>query len=203
MVRSGSSTNERDRAGGPYRCLPASLAVVFLAFLVYAFPVKQPELMTTGEAAKVLGTSRQHVVDLCDRGELDCVRTPVHRRVLRRDVEALFGRTRMTREELRSLWLNRAVAARVARDPDRVLAHARRNLERLREVHARGAATHWLSRWSDVLAGGPDVVMETLTSTAPEAAELRQNSPFPGVLPESERRRVLLSFADYWKHARA
>ena len=162
------------------------------------------DLLTTGEAARLLGTSRQHVVDLCESGELDCLRTPVHRRLRRRDVEALVrGRKGMTREELRSLWLNRAVAARLARDPERVLKHARRNLERFAQVHAASTAEHWVKRWQDVLAMGPEVVMETLTSTSPDAAELRQNSPFPGVLPESERREVLDSFARYWKHAPA
>ncbi len=163
--------------------------------------VTDRDLVTTGEAARLLGTSRQHVVDLCDRATLECLRTPVHRRLRRRDVEALVrGHQRMTREELRSLWLNRAVAARLARDPEVVLAHARRNLERFTQVHAGSTAQHWIDRWRDVLTKGPEVVMETLTSTAPDAAELRQNSPFPGVLPEQERREVLDSFARYWKH---
>lgn len=161
------------------------------------------EILTTGEVATLLGTSRQHVVDLCDRGELECLRTPVHRRVRRRDVEAILRSQRMTREELRSLWLNRAVAARLARSPEPVLKRARRNLERFKGIHAGSTAMHWLARWEDLLAQGPEVVMETLTSTAPDAAELRQNSPFPGVLPESERRQVLDSFARYWKHASA
>lgn len=176
---------------------------MFLVFLSYAFAMSNREILTTGEAAALLGTSRQHVVDLCDRGQLDCVRTPVHRRVRRRDVEAILQRQRMTREELRSLWLNRAVAARLARDPEHVLKRAHQNLERLKEVHAGSTAMHWVERWEDVLAQGPEDVMVALTSTAPDAAELRQNSPFPGVLPESERRQVLDSFARYWKHASA
>ena len=162
------------------------------------------EHLTTGQAAQLLGTSRQHVVDLCNRGDLVCRTTPVHRRLLRRDVEA-FARRRsgMTREELRSLWLNRAVAARLARDPDRVLARARRNLDRFSLVHASSGTARWLKRWEAVLDEGPEAVMETLTSTAPDAAELRQNSPFPGVLPENERREVLESFAKYWSRAAA
>lgn len=109
----------------------------------------------------------------------------------------------MTREELRSLWLNRAVAARVARDPVRVLAHARKNLDRFSEVHAGSTTQHWLDRWRDVLDQGPEIVMEMLTSATPDAAELRQNSPFPGVLPERERRDVLDSFSRYWKRTEA
>jgi hypothetical protein len=157
------------------------------------------DLIATGEAARLLGSSRQHVVDLCERGELSCRRTPVHRRLLRGEVEAL-ARTRrgLTREEVRSLWLNRAVAAHLARDPERVLGRARKNLERFSEIHAGSSAEPWLKRWEMVLERGPEAVMEVLTSTAPDAAELRQNSPFPGVLAQKERRDVLESFARYW-----
>ena len=47
------------------------------------------DLLTTGEAAKLLNSSRQHVVDLCDRGELPFTTLGTHRRVQRRDVEAV------------------------------------------------------------------------------------------------------------------
>src|ERR1700687_4180619 len=159
---------------------------------------RTPGLITTGEAATMLGVSRQHVVDLCDRGQLGCERTPVHRRLRRNDVEALRRRSQLTREEMRSLWLNRAVAARVAHDPVGTMARARQNLDRFERIHEGTSVTTWLERWRRVLDDGPEAVMEVLTSTAPEAAELRQNSPFPGVLPEEERRSVLNSFSDYW-----
>ena len=164
---------------------------------------KTPELITTGEAARVLGVSRQHVVDLCDRGQLGCERTPVHRRLRRDDVEALRKRSQLTREEMRSLWLNRAVAAWVAQDPVGTLARARQNLDRFERIHEGTSVTTWLERWRRVLDAGPEAVMEVLTSTAPEASELRQNSPFPGVLPEKERRAVLDSFTEYWNRAAA
>jgi len=185
--------------------LPGALgrpaAVVFVVFsdTISFMKTNHGELITTGEAARLLGSSRQHVVDLCDRGQLDCRRTPVHRRVLRGDVEALVRTRRgLTREELRSLWLNRAVAARLARDPDRVLSRARKNLDRWSKIHSGNSAEHWLKQWEGVIAEGPETVMETLTSTSPHAAELRQNSPFPGVLTDKERQDVLESFARYW-----
>ncbi len=159
--------------------------------------------MTTGEAARLLGVSRQHVVDLCDRGRLPCERTPVHRRVRRDVVEAMRKRNELTREEMRSLWLNRAVAARIAMDPDAVLLHARQNLDRFERIHQGSSVARWLERWRRALDAGPERVMEVLTSTAPEAAELRQNSPFAGVLPEKERHRVLDSFASHWERAAA
>jgi excisionase family DNA binding protein len=157
------------------------------------------QLLTTGEAARIIGCTRQHVVDLCDRGSLNCERTPVHRRLDRSEVEEFVRRRKgLRREELRSLWINRAVAARIARDPERVLALARRNLERFDEIHAGSGVRHWLRRWRKLLSEGPENVMETLTSTSQDAAELRQNSPFPGVLSESERSRILRSFAKHY-----
>lgn len=159
-------------------------------------------LITTGDAARMLGVSRQHVVDLCDRGTLSCERTRVHRRLRRAEIEALRKRLgRLTREEVRSLWLNRAVAARVARDPGGVLMRAQENLDRFKRIHEGTSTSVWLERWRRVLDRGPEAVMQALTSTAPEAVELRQNSPFAGVLPEDERRAVLDSFVSYWSRS--
>src|SRR2546426_1213121 len=157
-------------------------------------------LLTTGQAAGLLGSSRQHVVDLCQRGQLDYQTTGAHRRVRRSDVEALARRRRgVTREEVRSLWLNRAVAAQLAQEPERVLALARENLARFQRIHAGRSAERWLKRWERILEQGPELAMETLTSTAPEASELRQNSPFPGALDNKQRHAVLDAFDRYWK----
>jgi excisionase family DNA binding protein len=162
------------------------------------------ELLTTGQAARVLGSSRQHVVDLCERGELNCQTVGSHRRVRRDDLQALARRRRgLTREQLRSLWLNRAVAAQVAQEPERVLGLARENLDRFYEIHAGRSAEYWLKRWDRILARGPEVVMETLTSTTPEASELRQNSPFAGVLTDDQRLSVLDAFERFWKQRAA
>ncbi|RUP04163.1 MAG: DNA-binding protein, partial [Mycobacterium sp.] len=38
-------------------------------------------LCTTGEVARRLGVSRQHIVDLCDQGALPCVMVGSHRRI--------------------------------------------------------------------------------------------------------------------------
>src|SRR5688572_21653075 len=106
------------------------------------------DLLTTGEAARLLGTSRQHVVDLCNSGSLPYVNVGRHRRIERRDVEALRTSTvRLTRDQLRSLWLAHAVAAQLVEDPVRVLKQARGNLQKMQETSARGAAKVWLEQW--------------------------------------------------------
>jgi excisionase family DNA binding protein len=160
------------------------------------------DLLTTAEAAVLLRSSRQHVVDLCDRGELPYVRIGTHRRLRRADVERLLG-PNLTRDQLKALWLHRAVAGRLVRNPDRVLARARINLGRLKSIHPRGMAAQWLDRWQGVLDTGTEAVLEALTSPAPLAIELRQNSPFAGVLSEAERREVLAAFSARWRQEHA
>jgi len=151
------------------------------------------ELLTTGEAALLLNSSRQHVVDLCDQGFLPFATTGTHRRVRRADVVAVQSRTqRLTRDQGRSLWLGYAVAGKLAADPLSVLAIGRRNLSRL---GGGGVARRWLTEWEKLLGGPIEGVLEALTSRAPRARELRQNSPFAGVLTEEERQRVLTGFA--------
>lgn len=152
------------------------------------------ELLTTGEAAVVLNSSRQHVVDLCDRGELPFTTVGRHRRVRRGDVEALRTRTeRMTRDQRRSLWLAYATAGRIVEDPEHARALARSNLLKSQST-ARGQARRWLEDWARLVDGPIDRLLDALTSRSPRGRELRQNSPFAGLLRPDERERVLESW---------
>ena len=157
-------------------------------------------LLKTGEVAMMLGVSRQHVVDLCDRNDLSCIWVGKHRRVPRESVEVLFGNASLTREKERSLWLHRALLALLLMDPELVLDKARDNLRRWKSEHRPdGMTVRYLTEWEKVLNSGLDNVVHTMTSTTPEANELRQNSPFAGVLDDETRVRVLRSFNDHWK----
>jgi len=155
------------------------------------------ELLTTGEAAALLSASRQTVVNLCNSGVLPFTTVGKHRRIRRRDVEAVRTRKeRPSRDQRRSLWLNMAVAGRLVVDPNVVLDLARINLAKLEETHSRGQAAHWLREWRRLLDGPTERILEVLTSPTPWAREMRQNSPFAGVLSDDERMRVLTAFRE-------
>jgi excisionase family DNA binding protein len=172
---------------------------VFFVFSRNNRVVDSEDLIRTGEAAVLLGCSRQHVVDLCDSGRLPVVRGGgSHRHVRRSDVLAMARRP-LTREQEQSRWLHAAIASRLVAEPDLVLGRARDNLDRFSAVHAGTMASHWLGLWRDALDAGPDQVLTVLVSEAPQAAEMRQNSPFTGILPPDERRAVLESFRRHWR----
>lgn len=153
------------------------------------------DLLTTGQVASALGTSRQHVVDLCESGRLRCVRVGTHRRVPRAEVARLLapvtGST-WTPERERAWWLHLAVVGQLAEDPQRVLAIARDNIVRWQQLHRPdGRTAQSLARWEQILDEGVEAVVDTLVSRSDDAAELRQNSPFAGILDAERRKRAL------------
>jgi transcriptional regulator with XRE-family HTH domain len=90
----------------------------------------------------------------------------------------------MTREERRSLALHRAIAERVAADPERALLRARGTLRRMARV---APDSQPIREWR--------VLLDLLTDPSPWARELRHVTPFAGLLTAAERARVYRDFA--------
>jgi hypothetical protein len=99
----------------------------------------------------------------------------------------------LTREERRSLALHRAIAVRVAEDPERVRAHARRSLRRM--AAAAPGASQLLREWEVLLKRPLEALLPVLTDTGPWARELRHVTPFAGVLSAAERAAIYREFA--------
>lgn len=156
---------------------------------------RRDDLLTTGEAAKILNCTRQHVVDLCNRGDLPYTTVGTHRRVSRENVEAIKTRTdRLSRDERRSLWLAYVVAGKVATEPQRTIADALDRLDKMRP-NARGQAKKWLDEWESILNSSVDQILAALTDRSLRGRELRQNSPFAGALTQEQRGIAL----DEWR----
>lgn len=150
------------------------------------------QLLSTGEAAALLGVSRQHIVDLCEAGTLPCSWVGKHRRIRRRDAELIAaGSHRVTRDQARSLLMAHAIAGRIVTDPDWARSLARENLHKMRASAARGGSRVWMREWERLLDGQLIDLLTALTSPSPRARELRQNNPFAGLLSDMERRQVL------------
>lgn len=99
---------------------------------------------------------------------------------------------RWTRVEEKSLAIHRAIAAKLLVDPLPVLAKARRNVNMLRDADL-GHASQLLDEWDRLLAAPVGEVVTVLLARTQRAIDLRQMTPFAGVLNDSERRQVLRS----------
>ena len=93
--------------------------------------------------------------------------------------------------DLFSLELGRATATRLRQDPDRILGLARANLARMRQVHSDGSADPWFDAWDALLDGPLDAVVAVLVTDDEPSRQLRQNTPFAGVLPDRERQALI------------
>jgi transcriptional regulator with XRE-family HTH domain len=96
----------------------------------------------------------------------------------------------MTREDTRSLALHRVIASRLLADPDPILAKVRQNLRRMRRANSDGSADRWFDQWERLLDGPIAGVVSVLVSHDQEARDLRQVTPFAGVLTDLERRAI-------------
>jgi transcriptional regulator with XRE-family HTH domain len=98
----------------------------------------------------------------------------------------------MTREERRSLALHEAIADRLLQDPDACVAKARRNL-RLMAAGPAGSSP-FLKEWTVLLDRPLEALIPVLTDRDPWARELRQVTPFAGILSAAERTAVYRDF---------
>lgn len=173
--------------------------VVFFVFPSHHESVDVTDLISTGDAAELLGCSRQHIVNLCNAGKLTVMRRGGSHRYVRRSEVLSLSSQWTTRDQEQSRWLHAAIVGWLVREPDLVLTRARENIARFRTVHEGTMAEYWLDLWRKTLDAGADSVLDVLVSNTPHARDLRQNSPFTGILPEDERRDVLQSFRRHWR----
>lgn len=152
-------------------------------------------LLTTAEAARLLGVSRQTVVTMCDSGDIPYVQVGTHRRIEPHVVQALRDRPRRRLGSARrSLWLAHAAAGALVQNPDHVRARARVSLQSMLAASPRGMSRQWLARWQQLLDGPVDAILDALTGATVEHDELRQHSPMTGALTAEERQAVLDAF---------
>jgi len=110
------------------------------------------------------------------------------------DIDRLLPRRRPRRHrtaELHSLAYHRLIAERL---DDRVVDDALRRLRRWRQEGRIDA--RWANEWERILAMPLGQIAKTISGDSTRAGELRQTSPFAGVLTEQERRRLVRAVED-------
>ena len=105
----------------------------------------------------------------------------------------------LTREDRRSLFLHREIAARLLEGPVATLALADRNLRRMMSQHPGAQAL--LDEWDRVLRLPVDLIVAVMIDPGSHARDMRQVTPFAGVLTPAERSRVYREFAEQERNA--
>ena len=99
---------------------------------------------------------------------------------------------RWTRVEEKSMAIHRQIAARLLRDPEPTITGARSNLDKLRRAD-RGQSKRLLDEWEDLLDRPSDEIATAMLARTQQGIDLRQMTPFAGVLTDAERRKALRS----------
>ena len=148
--------------------------------------------LTQAELAEAAGTS-QPTIAAYEAGRKSPTLRTLRRLAEVVGFEATIGfHQPMTREERRSLHLHRAIARRLERSPEWVLARARNTLSLMWENHPEAEAL--FREWEVILNRPVSDLLPALTDPSPRSRELRQVTPFAGVLTAEERTEVYQSF---------
>ncbi|WP_208026807.1 helix-turn-helix domain-containing protein [Rhabdothermincola sediminis] len=91
------------------------------------------------------------------------------------------------RHEARSIALHAAILDELRREPATVLRRARATLDHFRAAHPDGSVSRRLDEWELIVGLPVEIIADVLVSPTPHARELRQTSPFAGVLPAKQR----------------
>lgn len=98
----------------------------------------------------------------------------------------------MTRDQQRSLALHVAIAGELAARPEEVLESARRNVAVMRA--AGPGAEELLTEWDRILDLPPMLVAARMLDPSEHGRDLRQVTPFSGILSARARAAVYRAF---------
>lgn len=150
--------------------------------------------MTQAELAGAAGTSQPTIAAYEGGSKSPTLRT-LERLARAAGVESIIDFVPpLTREDRRSLTLHAAIAEKLVAAPDVVVARAERNLARMRRVNPH--ASWLLEEWGRVLQSPVPHIVGVLLDPRPRARDLRQVTPFAGVLDPVERAGVYRRFRE-------
>ena len=83
------------------------------------------------------------------------------------------------------------IAERLQANPEAVIGLAKSNIARWRKMDPDSKSDPYFVRWERLLNGPLPDLLEFMVSPSQEARDMRQCSPFPGVLTDRERWDIL------------
>jgi predicted transcriptional regulator len=102
--------------------------------------------------------------------------------------KAKTSRPRLERREERVQYeLHRAVAEKVIEDPRPVLDKASDNLRKMLSKHRDAYSAELVHEWESLVSGDVDTLVEGMLRPDVRGIDLRQMTPFAGVLTQNER----------------
>jgi transcriptional regulator with XRE-family HTH domain len=96
-------------------------------------------------------------------------------------------RPRLTHPERRTLELHRIVSEKLSDDATGIIQQAKSRIDTMRVADPEGRTAKYVNAWDRLLSGPRDELVATMLSTDQVARDLRQSSPFVGVLTDEER----------------
>ncbi|MEE9321999.1 MAG: helix-turn-helix transcriptional regulator [Granulosicoccus sp.] len=144
------------------------------------------------EFASQSGTSQSTIAEYESGAKSPTMRT-VKRIAAKFNLEVeVNSQPRMTREDRRSLAYHSAIATHLKENPVAVVAQAQANLNRW--IKVRPAARVLMSRWSLWLQLPVQDLTKLMLNQSTDCRDMRQVSPFAGVLSAAERAAILRQF---------
>jgi transcriptional regulator with XRE-family HTH domain len=154
--------------------------------------LRQQAGVTQGRLASLAGTS-QPTIAAYEAGRKSPTLDTVERLAGSLGLDASIEYVpQLTREDRRSLEYHRAVVERLRMSPTSAIAKARDNLAKLRAKHPDAARL--LDRWRQWLDLPLDDLVRLCLDPGLFARDMRQVTPFAGLLSAAERREILESF---------
>ncbi len=148
--------------------------------------------ITQQELAAMAGTS-QSTIAAYERGSKSPTLRTIDNLARSQGLEVVVNYLpRMTREDRRSLAFHQAIADIIIKSPESSICRAKHNLQKLLQMHP--GAMQLLEKWQIWLDLPVDSLLVNILDPAPEAREMRQVSPFSGLLSANDRLRIVKQF---------
>ncbi len=100
----------------------------------------------------------------------------------------------LTRDQARSLVVHTVISQELRKRGDEVIGIARRNISRMRSLNPH--ASTLLDEWERILEGTTDQIVARMLDPSEHGRDLRQVTPFAGVLSPAQRTAAYESFED-------